>query len=88
MEDLIENFIIKLDNSHEIVNIKECFKKIKDNDKLLNKIREYKEGYNEELRKEILRYPELTNYYQAENKLNYLILEINKKLKELTNENN
>ena len=54
----------------------------------MHKLTKYNETYDEHLKKEILEYKEMINYRHNENELNYLILEINKRLKEITNESN
>ena len=88
MEEKVDKLIKSIDESNTINDIKESIKAIKENQELMHKLTKYNETYDEHLKKEILEYKEMINYRHNENELNYLILEINKRLKEITNESN
>ena len=88
MDEKIDKFINAINKSDTVTNIKNDLNIIKQNMELINKITKYKEAYDINLKKEILEYSELRKYYQDENNLNYLIITINKRLKEITNESN
>ncbi len=87
MEKLIEktdNLIHSLDNSNEVKKIKELNKKMKEEKELLKDIDSYKNNPTEELRQKIINNPFYREYKKSENDCNFLILEINKELKEIT----
>lgn len=87
MEKLIEktdNLIHSLDNSDEVKKIKELNKKMKEEKELLKDIEEYNTSPTEELRQRIINNPFYREYKKRENDCNFLILEINQKLKEIT----
>lgn len=88
MDEKIDKLINAINKSDTVTNIKNDLNIIKQNMELINKITKYKEAYDINLKKEILEYSELRKYYQDENNLNYLIITINKRLKEITNESN
>ena len=88
MEEKVDKLIKSIDESNTIKDIRESIHAIKENHELMDKLTKYNETYDENLKKEILEYKEMINYRHNENELNYLILEINKRLKEITNESN
>ncbi|MBQ3469000.1 MAG: YlbF family regulator [Bacilli bacterium] len=88
MEEKVDKLIKSIAESNTIKDIRESIHAIKENHELMDKLTKYNETYDENLKKEILEYKEMINYRHNENELNYLILEINKRLKEITNESN
>lgn len=86
MEKLIEQVEIlkeSLDNTTEVKNIIILNKKIKDSKELQEKINEYKERLNNNLKEEIYNDSLYKEYKEAETNLNILILKINKELKKI-----
>lgn len=86
MEKLIEQVEIlkkSLDNTTEVKNIIILNKKIKDSKELQEKINEYKERLNNNLKEEIYNDSLYKEYKEAETNLNILILRINKELKKI-----
>ena len=87
MEELIEkieNIKKELDNSKEVKHIKELNNKIKDNKELLNIIEKYNNTQSESIKKEIINNEFFREYKLSENEINYIILEINSKLKQIS----
>jgi len=87
MEKLIEkveNLKEALDEDNRVLAIKKLNNQIKNNPDLQNKINEYKIHPSEELKKEIYDIVLYKNYKKAETEINILIMEINKKLKEIS----
>ena len=74
----------ELDNSKEVKHIKELNSKLKDNKELIDKITKYNETQDERLKQEIINDSFFREYKLSENSINYLILEINSKLKSIT----
>ena len=72
-----------LDNTTEVKNIIILNKKIKDSKELQEKINEYKERLNNNLKEEIYNDSLYKEYKEAETNLNILILKINKELKKI-----
>lgn len=86
MEKLIEQVEIlkkSLDNTTEVKNIIILNKEIKDSKELQEKINEYKERLNNNLKEEIYNDSLYKEYKEAETNLNILILKINKELKKI-----
>lgn len=86
MEKLIEQVEIlkkSLDNTTEVKNIIILNKKIKDSKELQEKINEYKERLNNNLKEKIYNDSLYKEYKEAETNLNILILKINKELKKI-----
>lgn len=86
MEKLIEQVEIlkkSLDNTTEVKNIIILNKKIKVSKELQEKINEYKERLNNNLKEEIYNDSLYKEYKEAETNLNILILKINKELKKI-----
>ncbi len=87
MEELIEkieNIKKELDNSKEVIHIKELNNKIKDNKELLNLIEKYNNTQSESIKEEIIKNEFFREYKLSENEINYIILEINSKLKQIS----
>lgn len=88
MNERVDKLIKSFDESSTIKDLQESINKIRNNHELMEKLTKYNETYDAKLKEEILKYKEMINYRHNENELNYLILEINKRLKEITNESN
>lgn len=89
MVELLEKINIfknSLDESILFKNLDNSLNKININKKLAEKINIYNYTFNEKLRKEIYEYNEIKNYKECETNINLLILEINSKLKIISNE--
>ena len=87
MEELIEkieNIKKELDNSKEVKHIKELNNKLKDNKELLNLIEKYNNTQSETIKEEIIKNEFFKEYKLSENEINYIILEINSKLKKIS----
>ena len=80
----VENLKLELDNSKEVKHIKELNSKIKDNKELLNLIEKYNSTQNESIKEEIINNKFFREYKLSENEINYIILEINSKLKQIS----
>lgn len=88
MEELIEkinNLKNILDNTEEVKKISLLNEQIKNNQELLSKIKLYNETKKESLKEEIYADEIYQKYKETETDLNILILEINKKLKKISN---
>lgn len=87
----IDNLINLLDNDPRIIKLVEKKEKLLNNKELITKITKLKELdiYSDEykkLKKELFENEDFVSYKELETEINYLILEINKKLRTLTNE--
>ena len=71
---LLINLKNSLDHDDDIIEIKKVQNKISNSKELLNKIK-----YNEDISND----SDIRNYKHLENRINYKILSINKKLKEI-----
>ena len=80
----VENLKLELDNSKEVKHIKELNSKIKDNKELLYLIEKYNSTQNESIKEEIINNKFFREYKLSENDINYIILEINSKLKQIS----
>ena len=91
IEVKLDNLINSLDKDSRIININELKDKLTNNKELINKISKLKEldVYSDEykkLKKELFDNEDFVSFKELETEINYLILEINSRLKELTNE--
>ncbi len=87
MEELIEKVDIlkKSLNQEDIVQeIKELNNKVKTDKQLLSLIENYRTTKDENIKKQILENSLFREYKEKETEINILILEINKRLKEIT----
>lgn len=87
MENVLEkldNLKNVLDSTSEVDNIRKLNHEISNNKELLALIDRYKMMPSDVLKKEITSNPFFEEYKKCENDLNFLILEINRKLKEIT----
>ena len=87
MEELIEkieNVKTNLDKTEQVKNIKRLNKELSNNKELLNKIERYNITQDEKLHQEIINNEFFREYKLSENEINYIILEINSRLKRIT----
>lgn len=80
---MIDNLKNSLDDEACIKDLVASISKIKDNEKLVDKIKKYNINHSEELKKEIFSYEEIVSYKHLETEVNFLILEIRKELKKI-----
>ena len=80
----VENLKKELDNSKEVKHIKELNSKINDNKELISLIEKYNETQNERIKEQIINNEFFREYKLSENEINYIILEINSKLKQIS----
>ena len=80
----VEDFKIELDNTREVKHIKELNNKLNDNKELIDKIKKYNDTLDEKLKNEIIENEFFKEYKLSENEINFLILEINSKLKTIS----
>ncbi len=86
MEELIEkleNLKNELNDTAEVVRVKDLNLKIKDAHELQTKLSEYKRTNSEKLKKEIYNDNLYQEYKEAETDLNILIMQINKFLRKV-----
>lgn len=87
----MEELIKLLDKDERIINIKKIKTKLLSNSSFMDKINKlntldkYSSEYKK-IKKELFDNPDFIMFKQLENDINILILEINQKLKELTDE--
>ena len=87
MEELIEkieNVKTNLDKTEQVKKIKRLNKELSNNKELLNKIERYNITQDEKLHQEIINNKFFREYKLSENEINYIILEINSRLKRIT----
>ena len=87
MKELIEkidNVKKELDNSKEVKHIKELNSKLKDNKELISLIEKYNNTQDESIKEQIVNNEFFREYKLSENEINYIILEINSKLKQIS----
>ena len=88
MNELIEtvdNLKKSLDENEKIIKLKEINKKIMEDKELLKDIEEYNRTNNLELKNKIINNNLFREYKHNEAECNFIILEINKRLKEINN---
>ena len=83
--DKVNNLKKTIDNSPEIVKLKEINELIMKDKELLKDIEEYNRTQNEDIRNRIINHELFREYKHSESECNFIILEINKKLKEISN---
>ncbi len=86
MEELIEKvneLKEELNNTKEIKELKEINNSIMKDQELLNNIKKYNETQDNNIKERIINHKLFREYKHKENELNFIILEINKKLKEI-----
>jgi cell fate (sporulation/competence/biofilm development) regulator YlbF (YheA/YmcA/DUF963 family) len=86
MEELIEKveeLKEELNNTKEVKELKEINNSIMQDQELLNDIKKYNETQDNNIKERIINHKLFREYKHKENELNFIILEINKKLKEI-----
>lgn len=83
--DRLDKLKKELDNLPLFKELDLCRQNINNNKELVEKIENYNLTKNNSLRLEIYSYKEIQEYKEKENELNLMILEINKRLKTITN---
>lgn len=86
MKELIEkteNLKEAISNTEVVKEYKKSKEKVLSNKELMQKIEDYKNTRKEELKKEIENNKDYQEYKHLENECNFIILEINQKLKEI-----
>ena len=86
MEELfkeLEELNLRLDNLDQVKELKKYSKKLQKDLKLLDDIKLYKDTNNERIKENIINNQEYRDYKKCENEINFLILEINKRLKRI-----
>ena len=73
-----------LDNSKIVKDLTTAKNKLLNNQDILKKIKKYQKEKNITLKKEIFNNPDYDNYMQCYNELSYLVMDINKKIKNIT----
>lgn len=73
-----------LDNSKNVKDLTTAKNKLLNNQDILKKIKKYQKEKNITLKKEIFNNPDYANYMQCYNELFYLVMDINKKIKNIT----
>ncbi len=87
MNDLIEkvdNLITSIDSTKQVEEIKKINEEIMKDKDLLEMISKYNVTHDEELKKKIISNKLFNDYKEKETDLNILILELNRKLKEIS----
>lgn len=74
----------ELDESSVMKEFIDAKNKVFENKELISLVEEYKKSYNSSLKEKIIDYKEFREYKICENEVNFLILSINKILKEIT----
>lgn len=81
----VDNLINSIDNTKQVKDIKVINKLIMEDKELLDLIKRYNETQDENLKKEIINNKLFKDYKEKETELNILILDINSKLKDISN---
>ena len=81
--DKVNNLKESLDSNEEIIKLKEINKKIMEDKELLKDIEEYNRTNNLELKNKIINNDLFREYKHSEAECNFIILEINKRLKDI-----
>jgi len=88
MEELIEkveNLKKVLEQEESVQRIKMLNQKISNDSELVSLVKQYNETFDTELKEKIIKNDFFREYKVAETDLNIIILQINQKLKEITN---
>lgn len=91
INDKVEELIDILNNDRRVKRLKVLKKELNKDEELISKIEylkkldQYSVDYRN-LKKELFQNPKFVEYKELENKISIIILEINRKLKNLTNE--
>lgn len=81
----VDNLLDSIDNTKQVKDIKVINKLIMEDKELLDLIKRYNETQDENLKKEIINNKLFKDYKEKETELNILILDINSKLKDISN---
>jgi hypothetical protein len=79
----IENLKIALDRNTNIIELKKTEELIMQDEELLNDIKKYQETNDVNMKNKIIETPVFSKYKHLEAECNFIILEINKRLKEI-----
>ena len=82
----IDNLKSVIYNTEEVKNLKEKYEKVLQDKELLKEIEEYQVTQDEKLKKRIMENSAFKEYKVAETDFNLIILGINQKLKEISDE--
>lgn len=88
MEKLInalDNLEESLDNNIHVINIKKLNKEVLEDFTLMNLLDKYHNTLSSDIKKDIINYPLYRKYMSEELEINFIILEINKRLKKISN---
>ena len=87
----MEELYVKLDNLKKVLDetetvreLKRLTKKLSENKRLLELIEKYNYTQDERIKEQIIKDEEFIEYKHHETELNFLILEINRELKQIT----
>lgn len=83
--DKVDNLKKALDEAKEIIKLKEINELIMKDKELLKDIEEYNLKHDEQIKNRIINNKLFREYKHSEAECNYIILEINKRLKEINN---
>lgn len=83
--ETVDNLKKSLDENEKIIKLKEINKLIMQDKELLKDIEDYNINHNEELKEKIINNNLFREYKHNEAECNFIILEINKRLKEINN---
>ena len=83
--DKVDNLKKALDEEKEIIKLKEINELIMKDKELLKDIEEYNLKHDEQIKNRIINNKLFREYKHSEAECNYIILEINKRLKEINN---
>lgn len=83
IEDKIDSLINILDNNEYVKKIKELNTIIKDDKELMKLLEEYKYNKSDSLKRKILENENFKEYKTNETEINFIIMYLNKKLKEI-----
>lgn len=83
LNEKIEVLKQELNEIDSVKEIKQILKEINEDKEFCSLFEEYHKTYDEKVKDEILTYEVLRKYKKLENEINFIILEINQKLKVL-----
>ena len=86
--NLIDELKESLDNEEKVKAIKIIQEQLKEDKKLLELVEEYNRCNNPKLKDEIVKNENFKKYKHLENEINYIIVSINQKLKEINEVDN
>ena len=80
----VENVKDSLDKTKVVKNIKELNKELNNNKELIELIEKYNDTKDEKIKEKIINNKFFREYKISENEINYIILEINSRLKKIS----